>query len=177
MQALYSLAQAQIRVKRFAHCPEGQLFRKHDTDAGYDLASADDIVIKPSLELSCESVEQVLFGNEILHNRYIQPRQKIRTGIAVEPSAHGYFAIVPRSGTGSKLHLWLANVHGVVDNGYQDEILIMAYNPTDFDIPIARGERIAQLIFIPLPMTELVEVIEFAPSARGTNGWGSSGTK
>ena len=91
--------------------------------------------------------------------------------------------ILPRSGLGCK-GLVLGNLVGLIDCGYQGELKMMAWNRHDTEsdidahtIEIDKGERIAQLVFIPVLRPNLRHVQSFALSARGEAGMGSSGTR
>ena len=65
-------------------------------------------------------------------------------------------------------------VAGVIDNGYRGEILVAIYNLSRVNVKIKKGDKIAQLILIPLTHTEVLEVTELADSPRGTGGFGST---
>ena len=95
-----------------------------------------------------------------------------KTGLAIE-IPEGYVGLIfPRSSV-SKKDLILANSVGVIDSGYRGEILIR-FQKLGKDI-YDLGERIAQLIIIPIPKIELEEVNELENSSRGKKGFGSSG--
>lgn len=94
-----------------------------------------------------------------------------RTGIAVE-IPEGYYGEIHSRSSWFKDNF---DADGVIDSGYRGEIMIMLHNHTFIDKAIRAGEKIAQIIFIKLPDTELVEVDELSDSDRGTGGFGSTG--
>lgn len=104
-------------------------------------------------------------------------RAMIPTGfaIAVPPGMCGL--VLPRSGLAAKHGLTVANAPGLIDSGYRGEIVAILVNHGDEAVSIIRGQRIAQLLVIPLPMLGFVEVDELpaAPDDRGDDGFGSSG--
>jgi dUTP pyrophosphatase len=126
--------------------------RAHPGDAGLDLHSAEDVAIAPG--------ERAVVG----------------TGIALAvPDGHAGF-IVPRSGLAARAGLSLVNTPGVVDAGYRGEVrlLIVNLDPRE-KIEIRRGDRVAQLLVVPVAPTEVVEVDELPASERGPAGFGSTG--
>ena len=123
----------------------------HDTDAGLDLTAT--------------SMELDEYGNVVYH-----------TGLAFEiPKGYvGY--IFPRSSI-SKYSLQLTNSVGVIDSGYRGEVLFKfktISNEKNFKL-YEVGERIGQLIIMPYPSIELVEVDELSSTDRNEGGFGSSG--
>ena len=100
----------------------------------------------------------------------------IPTGLAIyieDPSYAG--VILPRSGLGHKHGIVLGNLVGLIDSDYQGELIISAWNRGDTSFVIEPGERIAQLVIIPVQQVELRLVEEFSSTDRGTDGFGSSG--
>ena len=95
-------------------------------------------------------------------------RSRSRTGYA------GY--VQPRSGLAAKHGISIVNTPGLVDSGYRGELLVNLLN-TDAREPfvVEPGMRIAQLVVLPIPSVELVEVDELPESERGARGFGSSG--
>ena len=83
--------------------------------------------------------------------------------------------ILPRSGQGHKRGLVLGNLVGLIDSDYQGELLISCWNRSQEELCIEPGERIAQLIIIPVIHIEPNYVDSFAPSTRGTGGYGHTG--
>lgn len=101
----------------------------------------------------------------------------IHTGLSIQPP-EGYFGmIVARSGIATKRGLRPANCVGICDEDYRGEYLVSLHNDTDEIQYIEQGERIAQLIFMPYVQSEFVEVENLGNTERGTNGFGSTGTK
>jgi len=83
--------------------------------------------------------------------------------------------VIPRSGLGHKHGIVMGNLVGLIDSDYQGEILISCWNRGDEPFTIAVGERIAQLVFVPIVQPRLDVVEEFEASARGVGGFGHSG--
>ncbi len=109
----------------------------------------------------------------------LAPRQTalIPSGMAVHIGDPGYCAIVlPRSGLGHRQGLVLGNLVGLIDADYQGPLLISCWNRSDTAFTIAPGDRIAQLVFLPIARAALRVVESFLASERGEGGFGSSGT-
>ena len=83
--------------------------------------------------------------------------------------------VVPRSGLGSKHGIVLGNLVGLIDSDYQGELMVPAWNRSDADFEINPGDRIAQMIIVPIVKANLKVVEDFDESVRGTKGFGSSG--
>jgi dUTP diphosphatase len=125
--------------------------RAYDGDAGLDLSA-------------CERVE--LAPGE---------RALVPTGLAVAiPDGYAGF-VQPRSGLAAKHGVSIVNTPGLVDSGYRGELLVNLLN-TDRREPfvVEPGMRIAQLVVLPVPELDLVEVDELPASERGVRGFGSS---
>jgi dUTP pyrophosphatase len=120
-------------------------------DAGLDLAA-------------CERVE--LAPGE---------RASVGTGLAVAiPQGHAGF-VQPRSGLAAKHGITLVNTPGLVDSGYRGELRVLLLNTDRNEAFIVEpGMRIAQLVVVPVPAVELVEVDELPETERGVRGFGSS---
>ena len=100
----------------------------------------------------------------------------IPTGLAIYIEDPSYAAVIlPRSGLGHKHGIVLGNLVGLIDSDYQGELIISAWNRGDSSFVIEPGERIAQLVIIPVQQVELRLVEEFSSTDRGTDGFGSSG--
>ena len=123
-----------------------------DGDAGLDLASAQDVVLKPG-------------------ERTIVP-----TGFAIA-IPEGYAGFVhARSGRALREGLALPNAPGVIDAGYRGELKVLLVNLDPAEpIYIARGEKIAQLVVQRVERAELQEVTELQSTTRGDGGFGSTG--
>ena len=137
------------RLREEAVVPE----RAYTGDAGLDLAA-------------CERVE-------------LGPGQRalVGTGLAVAiPEGYAGF-VQPRSGLAARHGLSVVNSPGLVDSGYRGELRVVLLN-TDTSKPfvVEPGMRIAQLVVLPVPEVELVEVDELPGSERGVRGFGSSAT-
>jgi dUTP pyrophosphatase len=125
--------------------------RAYTGDAGFDLAA-------------CERAE--LGPGE---------RAAVPTGLAVAiPEGYAGF-VQPRSGLAARNGLTIVNTPGLIDSGYRGELVVILLN-TDREVPfvVEPGMRIAQLVVLPVPEVELVEVDELPASERGVRGFGSS---
>lgn len=121
-------------------------------DAGLDLRSVKDVIIRPG------------------------KREIIGTGVAVAiPDGFAGF-VQPRSGLAAKQGMTIVNTPGLIDSGYRGEICVIALNTDDQKaIEIKRGDRVAQLVIVPVPSVRLIQVDELDETSRGTSGFGSSG--
>ena len=100
----------------------------------------------------------------------------IPTGLAIYIEDPGYAAmILPRSGLGHKHGIVLGNLVGLIDSDYQGELMVSAWNRGNEAFTIEPGERIAQLIIVPVHQVAFDIVEEFAVTERGDGGFGSSG--
>jgi dUTP pyrophosphatase len=100
----------------------------------------------------------------------------LATGLAIHIDDPGYAAmILPRSGLGHKHGIVLGNLVGLIDSDYQGQLMVSCWNRGTAAFTIQPGERIAQLIIVPVAQVELQVVEDFAASARGAGGFGHSG--
>jgi dUTP pyrophosphatase len=100
----------------------------------------------------------------------------ISTGIAIHLEDPGLAAmIIPRSGLGHKHGIVLGNLVGLIDSDYQGELLISCWNRGATPFRIDPGERIAQLVVVPVVHVEFEVVDTFATSERGSGGFGHTG--
>jgi dUTP pyrophosphatase len=100
----------------------------------------------------------------------------IASGISIHIEDPGYAAIVlPRSGLGHKHGIVLGNLVGLIDSDYQGQIFVSCWNRGQSAFTVQPGERIAQLVVVPVVQVEFEVVNEFTASARGAGGFGSSG--
>jgi dUTP pyrophosphatase len=100
----------------------------------------------------------------------------VPSGIAIHIGDPGWCAlIVPRSGLGHKHGLVMGNLVGVIDADYQGPLMISCWNRGSVPYMIGVGDRIAQLLLVPVARAQLRVVDEFAPSTRGAGGFGSTG--
>jgi dUTP pyrophosphatase len=122
-------------------------------DAGLDLRAATDCVLRP------------------------QERALIPTGLKVAiPEGYAGF-VQPRSGLAARQGLSLVNTPGLIDSQYRGEIVVIAINLDATEpIDIRKGDRIAQLVILPIPQVTLVEVDELDGTERSERGFGSSGS-
>jgi dUTP pyrophosphatase len=104
--------------------------------------------------------------------------QLIPTGIAIHIEDPGLAAVIlPRSGLGHKHGIVLGNLVGLIDSDYQGQILVSCWNRGNIEYKVEPGERIAQLVLVPVVQAELLVVDEFKVTDRGSGGFGSSGTQ
>ncbi len=102
----------------------------------------------------------------------------IPTGIAMHINDKKLAAtILPRSGLGHKHGIVLGNLIGLIDSDYQGPLMVSLWNRGDTTFTIEPGDRIAQLVLLPVVQAELAIVAEFTSSERGEGGFGSSGIK
>lgn len=100
----------------------------------------------------------------------------IPTGIAIHIEDPNYAAlIIPRSGLGHKHGIVLGNLVGLIDSDYQGQIMVSCWNRSNTPFSIAPGERIAQLVIVPVMRANFSIVDEFNPSSRGEGGFGHTG--
>ncbi len=102
----------------------------------------------------------------------------IPTGMAIHISDPGYAAtILPRSGLGHKHGIVLGNLVGLIDSDYQGQLFVSCWNRGNTEFTIDVGDRIAQLVILPVAQVEFEVVNEFSDSERGSGGFGHSGHK
>lgn len=98
------------------------------------------------------------------------------TGMAIWLDDPGLAAmILPRSGLGHKHGIVLGNLVGLIDSDYQGQLMVSCWNRAQTAYTIEPGERIAQLVIVPVLQVDLQVVEEFGTSQRGDGGFGSSG--
>jgi dUTP pyrophosphatase len=138
-----------LRVREGARIPD----RAYTGDAGLDLAACEPLTLEPG------------------------ERAVVPTGIAVAiPEGYAGF-VQPRSGLAARHGIALVNSPGLIDSGYRGEIQVVLLN-TDREETFSAeaGERIAQLVVLPVPELSVREVDELPASERGVRGFGSSPT-
>jgi dUTP pyrophosphatase len=125
----------------------------HPGDAGVDLVTTDALELAPG------------------------QRATVGTGIALAlPDGFAAF-VLPRSGLAARSGLTIVNAPGTVDAGYRGEVRVTLLNTDDrVTVRLERGDRIAQLIVLPVPRIRFVEVATLPGSVRGEAGFGSTGT-
>ena len=142
-----------VRILRLAHNADLPLpSRQTAGSAGFDLASAEpDFVIAPG------------------------ERRLVATGLVLEipPGMEGQ--VRPRSGLALRHGLTLPNAPGTIDSDYRGELKVILQNGGQAPVTIARGDRIAQLVFARYEVPELEDATELEESSRSTGGFGSTG--
>ncbi|AKQ41401.1 deoxyuridine 5'-triphosphate nucleotidohydrolase [Aurantiacibacter atlanticus] len=141
-----------VQIKRLAH-GEGLALPSYATSgaAGMDVLSAEDVTITPGM------------------------RYPVETGFALAIPQGYEIQVRPRSGLALKHGITLPNTPGTIDSDYRGELKILLINHGDADFPIARGDRIAQLVLAPVTLAVWGEVGELDDTARGSGGFGSTG--
>ena len=136
-----------LRLRDDAVLPRGA----YDGDAGLDLAACESVTLEPG--------ERAVVGTGL--------------AVAIPPGYAGF--VQPRSGLASRHGITIVNTPGLVDSGYRGELRVVLLN-TDRDesFTVEPGMRIAQLVVLPVPSIDLVEVDELPESERGVRGFGSS---
>jgi dUTP pyrophosphatase len=126
--------------------------RAHEGDAGLDLYACEAAHIGPG------------------------ERWSVGTGVAVEiPEGHAGL-VLPRSGLAKKHGIALVNAPGLIDAGYRGELRVLLLNTDPAEtFKVEPGDRIAQLVIVPIALAEPVETETLAETARGDGGFGSSG--
>lgn len=105
-------------------------------------------------------------------------RSLIPTGISISPASSGYVAIVAaRSGLGIKKGVALSNGIGVIDSDYRGEICVGLINHGDEPFEVRRGDRIAQMMFLPVETAQFLVCEELDETERGAGGFGHTGVK
>lgn len=105
-------------------------------------------------------------------------RALIPTGLAIAPESSDVVAILaPRSGLACKKGIRLSNGIGVIDADYRGEIGVSLHNTGHENFVVARGDRIAQMMFMPVYAASFTVCDELDETARGAGGFGSTGTK
>ncbi len=108
----------------------------------------------------------------------VAPQQTVLlpTGIAIYIANPNLAAVIlPRSGLGHKHGIVLGNLVGLIDSDYQGELKISCWNRGQDPFTINPGDRIAQLVFVPVVQTAFEVVSDFIETNRGEGGFGSSG--
>ncbi|MCL1047456.1 deoxyuridine 5'-triphosphate nucleotidohydrolase [Shewanella sp. 10N.286.51.B7] len=102
----------------------------------------------------------------------------IPTGVAVHVADPSLAAVIlPRSGLGHKHGIVLGNLVGLIDSDYQGPLMVSCWNRSDKPFTLEIGDRLAQLVFVPVVQAQFTLVDEFDTSDRGEGGFGHSGTK
>ena len=102
----------------------------------------------------------------------------IPTGMAIHLADPGYAALIlPRSGLGHKHGIVLGNLVGLVDSDYQGQVFVSCWNRGRESYEINPGDRIAQMVLVPVVHAAFEVVDEFDPSARSEGGFGHTGSR
>ena len=143
-----------IELKRLPH-GEGLPLPAYATEgaAGMDVVAAETLTLAPG------------------------ERAAVATGFAIAIPAGHEVQVRPRSGLALKHGVTCLNTPGTIDSDYRGEVKVILANLGDAPCPIARGDRIAQLVPAPVLHAELAEVATLAETARGAGGFGSTGTR
>lgn len=108
----------------------------------------------------------------------IKPGQTelIPTGLAIHVADPSLAAVIlPRSGLGHKHGIVLGNLVGLIDSDYQGQVFVSCWNRSDKNFTVEVGERIAQMVFVPVVQASFDIVTDFEVSQRGAGGFGHSG--
>lgn len=123
---------------------------RHEGDSGCDLCSIEDVSIKP--------------GDICV----VDTGLRIAMPIGVEAQ------IRPRSGLASKKGLTVVNTPGTIDSGYRGNIKVALINLGKKDVEVKKGDRMAQIIFMPVYKAYFIETIDLEDTTRGSGGFGST---
>lgn len=100
----------------------------------------------------------------------------IPTGMAIHISDENLAAVIlPRSGLGHKHGIVLGNLVGLIDSDYQGQLFVSCWNRGKTEFTIEVGDRIAQLVFVPVEQVEFEQVEQFTDTHRGEGGFGHTG--
>ena len=123
----------------------------HPGDAAVDLCATVEVTLEPGSRLA------------------------VPTGLAVAIPEGFAGLVVPRSGHALRSGVGVVNGPGLIDSGYRGEIKVILVNHGQEEVSFAPGDRIAQLMVVPVPVIEWVEVDDLGDTARGESGFGSTG--
>lgn len=146
------LPRIQIALKRLDHGMDLPLpFYATSGAAGMDVVAAEEIDLQPG------------------------QRHPVATGLAIAIPAGYEVQVRPRSGLALKHGVTVPNSPGTIDSDYRGELKILMINHGDQAFPIKRGDRIAQLVVAPVQIADFIEVDSLDDTARGDQGFGSTG--
>ncbi|MXP08780.1 dUTP diphosphatase [Pseudoblastomonas halimionae] len=145
-------ARVSVEVRRLEHGEDLPLPRyATDGAAGMDVVSAEDIVLESGM------------------------RHAVATGLAVAIPEGYEIQVRPRSGLALKHGVSVPNTPGTIDSDYRGELKIIMINHGSDPFPIARGDRVAQLVLAPVTLAAWEEVDALSDTVRGSGGFGSTG--
>jgi len=141
-----------VQVRRLPH-GEGLELPRYATDgaAGMDVLSAEDVILPPGA------------------------RHAVASGLAVAIPSGYEIQVRPRSGLALKHGISVPNTPGTIDSDYRGEVQVPLVNHGKSPFVIERGTRIAQMLILPVPESEIVEVEELDETERGERGFGHTG--
>ena len=125
----------------------------HESDAGMDIRSVDEVVIPA------------------------RGRALVPTGLVVLLPPNYEAQVRPRSGLALKSGITVLNTPGTIDAGYRGEIGVILFNTTDTDFAVHKGDRVAQIVIAPVTRVEVIETDSVEETDRGAGGFGSTGAK
>lgn len=165
------LFKIKVKLDENAKMPQ----KAHSSDAGYDLFAPYDFDV-PAADIYPTNRPLYITDGDVVG---FQPTQNARIGSAViDTGVHmqipfGYVGMIKsKSGLNAK-HGLIAE--GVVDSDYTGSIVVKIYNLSNEDYHFKKGDKITQIVVMPTPQTDLVEVSELDETERGYGGFGSSG--
>ncbi|CDQ39369.1 MULTISPECIES: dUTP diphosphatase [Virgibacillus] len=144
--------EAELKIK-LIHNEAKLPYRANEVDAGLDLFSIEDKVIKAG------------------------EAELIRTGIQIELPERTEAQVRPRSGLALKHSITVLNSPGTIDEGYRGEIKVILINHGKDDFKVEKHMRIAQMVIAPVLQVKLTETEVLSNTSRGIGGFGSSGSK
>jgi len=141
-----------VKLRRLPH-GEGLPLPHYASDgaAGMDIVAAEDVVLPAG------------------------GRHAVATGLAMAIPPGYEIQVRPRSGLALKHGISVPNAPGTIDSDYRGEVKVILINHGDDDFPVARGDRIAQLVLAPVTRAAWEEVTDLDDTARGAGGFGSTG--
>jgi len=145
-------AHVPVRIQRLPH-GHGLPLPAYATSgaAGMDVVSAEALILRPGSRLA------------------------VATGFAMAIPTGFEIQVRPRSGLALKHGIGVANTPGTIDSDYRGEVKVILVNQSDDNFPIARGDRIAQLVLAPVTLATWDEVDTLDETVRGAGGFGSTG--
>jgi dUTP pyrophosphatase len=104
-------------------------------------------------------------------------RKMVRTGVGIQLPKGFEAQVRPRSGLAAKFGITITNTPGTIDSDYRGEIMVILYNTGLNDFIVTGGDRIAQLVVVPVFRAKFIELDDLSTTARGHGGFGSTGTR